>query len=149
MTEYHEDILRQLQAKAVGAGLQIPSMAFSDSGGCFVDYVPMRSLIAEFPVPSRAAGMDNTVEWGWISNVLQHTTAALAFLVSATPCTPVTINMNCIRPMSTLHGPVTVEAKLRNRSRALVYAEAKVISGESRTVATGAITYTVGLYQRD
>lgn len=149
MTEYHDEIMRELHKRSAGTGLQIPSTAFADTGGYFVDYVPMRSLICEFPAPAKSGGMDGAVQFGWIANLIEHTIETLAFLVSNEPCTPVNLNIHCIRPMGVLHGPITVEAKLRNRSRSLVYAEAKVSSGEHRTVATAASTLTVGLYQRD
>lgn len=149
MSEYHAEILQALQAKSAGTGWQVPSAAFVHSGGLFLDYVSMRSLICEFPVPPTAASIDGTVQFGWIGNVIEHTAFSLAFLAAGEPCVPVSVNMNCIRPMSTFQGPITVEVKLRNRTKSLVFMEAKASSGEHRTVATAAITCTTGPSQRD
>lgn len=149
MTEYHSEILRTLQIKTRDMGLQIPSPAFIDSGAVIVDYVSMRSLLCEFPAPQRSGSVDGTVQFGWLANLADHTVWLLAFLVSGQPCTSVNLSLNCIRPMSTMNGPITVEAKLRNRSKSLVFIEAKLTSGEHRTVATAAITLTVGLTTRE
>lgn len=149
MTEYHAEILRTLQMKSRETGLQIPSPAFIDSGATIVDYVSMRSLLCEFPAPLRSGSVDGTVQFGWLANLADHAASILAFLVSGQPCTPVNLSLNCIRPMSTMHGPITVEVKLRNRSKSLVFIEAKLTSGEHRTVATAAITLTAGLTTRE
>lgn len=149
MNEYHAEIIQALQAKSAGKGWHVPSAAFVQTGGQFLDYVSMRSLICEFPVPETCSSFDGTVPFGWVANLAEHTCFTLAFLVAGEPCVPVSVNLNCVRPMSWLHGPITVEAKLRNRSKSLVFIEAKISSGEHRTIATAAVTFTAGPYQRD
>ena len=149
MSEYHEEIVQSLRAKSAGTGWHVPSASFVYTGGRFLDYVTMRSLLCEYPVPETAASFDGTVAFGWISNLIEQTAVHLAFLAAGEPCVPVSVNMNCIRPMSTLHGPITIEAKLRNRTKSLVFMEAKVSSGEHRTIATAAVTFTTGPSQRD
>lgn len=149
MTEYHAEILRDLQQKTAGTGWQIPSQAFIQSGAQIVDYMNMRSLLCEFPSPQAQTEFDGALNFGWIGVMVDHTASLLAFLTSGSPCVPVSQTVTYIRPMGVMHGPVVVEAKLRNRSRSLVFAEAKVTSGQDRTVATATVTYTVGPYPRD
>ncbi|MFM1920002.1 MAG: hypothetical protein RLZZ303_1636 [Candidatus Hydrogenedentota bacterium] len=149
MTEYHAEIIRGLQLKARDLGLQVPSPSFIESGATIVDYVSMRSLLCEFPVPPVAASVDGSAQFGWLAGLIDHTGGLLAFLASGMPCVPVSMNLQCIRPMNVNLGPVSVEAKLRNRTRSLVFIEAKATSGEHRTIATAAITLTVGSSARE
>jgi len=149
MSEYHAEILHALKSKSAGTGLQVPCAAFALSGGLFLDYVSMRSLLCEFPVSETMASVDGTVQFGHLANLMEQTAFQLAFLVSNEPCTPVSLNTQCIRPMGVLHGPITIEAKLRNRTKSLVFVEVKATSGENRTVATASVTFTVGLIHRD
>ena len=149
MTEYHAEIIRTMQTKSAGTGYNVPSPAFTHSGGYFVDYVAMRSLLCEFPAPEIMGSVDGTVQFGGIANYIELTAFALAFLITGEPCVPVSLNVNCVRPMMVLHGPINVEVKVRNRSKSLVFLEAKATSGENRTVATAAITLTVGAHNRE
>lgn len=149
MSEYHAEIVNTLKAKSAGTGLQVPCAAFAQSGGLFLDYVSMRSLLCEYPVSETMASVDGTVQFGHLANLMEQTAFHLAFLASNEPCTPVSLNMQCIRPMSALHGPITIEARLRNRTKSLVFVEVKASSGEHRTVATASVTHTVGLIHRD
>jgi len=144
MTEYHQEICREL-AKAAGPELSanIPPQSFSQMDGVFLDYMPDHSMLCSFPAKAAYANPMGLVQGGFIAAAIDNTFGPFAMLLTRKPCASVTLNLSYIRPIQAGEGDMTVEVRLLQQTRSLLFLNAKVSTPEGRTACTATSTMVI------
>jgi len=144
MTEYHEEIMQQLSdALPKGADLTLPPPCFTKMDGLFLDYVPEHSMLCSFPAKQDYGNPLGHVQGGFIAAAIDNTFGPFSLLITGKPCASVTMNLAFIRPLKAGAGDMTVEARLLQQTKSLLFLNAKVSNAEGRTVCTASTTMVI------
>ncbi|MBI1319686.1 MAG: hypothetical protein GC168_12170 [Candidatus Hydrogenedens sp.] len=142
-TEYHREVLAQLRAEAATPAYRVPPPVADTLGCSIVDFLPMRSIHCEFPVTPAQDGLGGHSAFGHIMAAADVTVSLLGLHVCGHPTMPISFTMRHLRSLEAADASLTVEAKLLNRTKSLVYVEVKVWNSSGRAVAAGEAVLTV------
>ena len=74
-----------------------------------------------------------------IDNVM----GCFAMITTKRPCATITMNLSYIRPVKVDDGDMTVEVKLLQQTRSLIFLSGKLSNGEGRTACTATATMVI------
>lgn len=139
-----ENIFNALQSYAGdGMALELPPPAFKALRLTCTEYSAGRALICTAPLDKTLATSLGDVSAGFINAVLDAAFDCLAFLIARKPCETVNSALSVIRPVSAVNGgELSVEVRLRAKSRGLIFLEGKATGPGDRTVAMAGATMT-------
>ncbi len=144
MSEYHDEIAAALRtvAQQVG-GLNAPAPAFTEMGGQFLDYQPGKAMQCVFPTQERFGMMAGLMQGGFLAAAIDNVYGHFALLEMRAACVTTTLNTTFIRAIPVGSGNITVEVRLRQKNRSMLFMDAKVLSAEGRTSATSSTVMVV------
>lgn len=144
MSQCHDAVINALKsAIPPGMTVEVPPRQFREMRGNFTGYTPNKTLACAFPAQEQHANCLGQVSGGALAAAVDNTYNAFGFLVAKRPCELITMDMSYIRPMAADSGIFSVEARLRAKSRSVLFMEAKVMNDEGKTVATSTATVTI------
>jgi uncharacterized protein (TIGR00369 family) len=146
MGDFEQEIVATMQsllAESTNPAPALPPPAFKRMQGRIVDYVEGELMICAFPALAEYANPAGLVQGGFIGAAIDNTFGPLSLLVTRRPCSTLNLNTTFVRPITAGDGDMTVEARVRALTRALVFLEAKVADQDGRTAVTATSTMLV------
>lgn len=146
MDEFEREIvatMHSLLAESTNPAPALPPPVFKHMRGRIVDYVEGETMICAFPALAEYANPAGLVQGGIIAAAIDNTFGPLSLLATRKPCSTLNLNTTFVRPIAAGDGEMTVEARVRAVTRALVFLEAKVADQDGRTAVTATSTMLV------
>lgn len=143
MTEYHNEIVQTLRDIGASIGLEAPSPSFVDMEGRFLDYQPGKGMQCIFPARARLAQSAGLVQGGMLAAAIDNVYGHFALIEMNAGCVTTTLNTTFIRPIEVDSGNITVEVRLRQKNRSMLFMDGKVSSADGRTAATSSTVMIV------
>ena len=144
MTEYHEEIIEQLVASMPPELREAgPGPAFTQMNGVFLDYMADHSMIASFPAKPEYANSLGVVQGGFMAAAIDNIFGCFALMSTKRPCATITMNLSYIRPVRVEDGDMTVEVKVLQQTRSLLFLSGKLSNGTGRTACTANATMVI------
>lgn len=139
MSVYHKELLDIMRSIAGGdPNVEIPPQAFVHLQGKMLDHDPNKSLQCAFPVLPEHGGLRGSLSAGSLAAAVENTFQLFALLTARRPCVTVNLSLSHIRAIEADAEHYVVEARLREGTKHVLFMDAKVVSKDGRTCATGA-----------
>lgn len=123
-------------------GLELPPKIFIDMAGEILDFQASRSLVVRFPVQERYQNPMGNMQGGMIVTAIDNTLGPLSFLV-APPSVTTQLNTTYIRPVTGQDRFITVEGRVLERTRSLLFLMAEVKNEAGKLVAISYATCSI------